>query len=105
MQEITNQNLFIKSLQILLKEFYMVKAFIVTFKPIVVNQYSIGGGTISYSCTPNYPDNRCIVVIANSITDIGCKYPQAISITEYDAKDVVILDKVICPVKEDCKHD
>ena len=85
----------------------MVKAFIVTFKPIVFNQYSIGSssGTISYSCTPNYPDNRPIVVIANSITEVGSKYPNAISITEYDAKEIVILDKVICPVQEGCKHE
>jgi len=79
----------------------MVKAFNVSFKSIAYNQYSLGGsssGIISY--TPStYPDNRPIIVIANSITDVAEKFPLAISITEYDVKDVVILDKVICPVK------
>lgn len=81
----------------------MVKAFSVNFKPAVYNQYSIGGssGIISYTPT-TYPDNRSIIVIANSIADVGKKYPAAISITEYDVKNVVILDRVIVtgPVME-----
>jgi len=74
----------------------MVKAFIVTFKR-VSTQYSIGSSSGTYSYPPNYPDNRCTVVIANNITEVGFNYPLAISIQEFDAKEVVILNKKICP--------
>jgi len=79
----------------------MVKAFSVNFKTVVYNSnYQIGGSSGITSYTPNtYPDNRPIMVIAMDIADVGKKYPTAISIVEFDVKDVVILDKIICPVK------
>jgi len=79
----------------------MVKAFIVDFKNNGLNNlYSVSG--FGYSSQISYPtkkeDTRPILVIANNIADVASKYPNATSIDEEDVKDVVILEKVICPV-------
>ena len=79
----------------------MVKAFTVIFKanPVI---YSAGsyGGTSGINLYPSkQEDTRPILVIANIITDVATKYPSATSIEENDVKDVVILDKIVCPVK------
>ena len=75
----------------------MVKSFSVRW--IESRSYSIGvmGGSVTYGSQPQ--DNRPIIVVANSIKDVAERYPTASQIVEIDAKEVVILEKVICPVK------
>jgi hypothetical protein len=80
----------------------MVKAFTVVFKPTPSNLYSVGGYAYGMSGQISYPlkqdDTRPLLVIANNIKDVAEKYPTATWIQEEDVKDVVILDKVVCPV-------
>jgi hypothetical protein len=84
----------------------MVKAFMVNF-PEKKTAYTFCGGygnQISSSInTYPIPDNSndSILVIANSIDEVAKKYPTAITIMDmvYAVKEVVILDKIICPVK------
>jgi len=82
----------------------MVKAFTVIFKPTNPNLYSVGGYAYGCSGIFSYPtrqeDTRPLLVIANNISDVASKYPAAWSIQENDVKDVVILNKVVCPVVE-----
>jgi hypothetical protein len=75
----------------------MVKAFSVNWRETI--SYSIGvmGGSVTYGSQPQ--DNRPIIVIANSIKEVAEKYSTASKIEEISAKEVVVLEKVICPVK------
>lgn len=75
----------------------MVKAFSVHWEETI--SYSIGvmGGSVTYGNQPH--DNRPVVVIANNIKEVAEKYPTASTIEEIGAKEVIVLEKIICPVK------
>lgn len=82
----------------------MVKVFMVYSRPktksFVYGSISVSSSTTTFQ---NPTNDASIVVVANNIAEVANKYPDAESIDEYIAKDVIILDsvKVVCPVKHD----
>jgi hypothetical protein len=76
----------------------MVKAFMVKFKKKAYSA-DVFGYTTTVSSPTLFEDNRGTIAIANNIKDVAERFPDAESINELISKDVVILEKIICPVK------